>query len=188
MGGSDVANYLKLFRGKLYGAFPKLKTQKTKPGQNREIYEQTNEDHHQHLAHEVVILNLADCEEIFATGGARFKNQTYKTEHIATYRKEPKKEKKPKGTTSASTTDQQPQAAQHMDAVPCSTPVAHIPKSKKRLRTFPTLLSESAELIEENARELDELVPIRLDMEIEGHKLRDSFTWNRNERNLSVFE
>ena len=52
---------------------------------------------------------MADCEEIFATGGARFKNQTYKTENIATYRKEPKKEKKPKGTQSSSTTDQQPQ-------------------------------------------------------------------------------
>ena len=66
-------------------------------------------DHHQHLAHEVVILSLADCEEIFATGGARFKNQTYKAEFIPTYRKEPKKEKKPKGTPSSSTTDQQPQ-------------------------------------------------------------------------------
>ena len=36
--GSDVANYLKLFRGKLYSAFPKLNTKKTQPGQNREIY------------------------------------------------------------------------------------------------------------------------------------------------------
>ena len=36
--GSDVANYLKLFRGKLYSTFPKLKTKKTQPGQNREIY------------------------------------------------------------------------------------------------------------------------------------------------------
>jgi len=184
--GSDVANYLKLFRGKLYSAFPKLKTKKTQPGQNREIYEQTNEDHHQHLAHEVVILNLADCEEIFATGGARFKNQTYKTEHIATYRKEPKKEKKPKGTPSSSTTDQQPQAAQHMDAVPCSTPVAHIQKSRKKIRSFPLINGESEEKILENAKQSDELVPIRLDMEIEGHKLRDSFVWNRNEKNLNI--
>ena len=38
----------------------------------------------------------------------------------------------------------------------------------------------------ENSEQPDDLVPIRLDMEIEGHKLRDSFTWNRNEKNLSV--
>ena len=146
--GSDVANYLKLFRGKLYSTFPKLKTKKTQPGQNREIYvslkpnkyflkwgsssrqsksqssfylkiqEQTNEDHHQHLAHEVVIVQLADCEEIFATGGARFKNQTYKAEFIPTYRKETKKEKKPKGTPSSSTTEQQPQGSFHQTVGP----------------------------------------------------------------------
>ena len=44
--GSDVANYLKLFRGKLYSAFPKLKTKKTKPGQNREIYVSFNYIHY----------------------------------------------------------------------------------------------------------------------------------------------
>ena len=38
----------------------------------------------------------------------------------------------------------------------------------------------------ENSEQADDLVPIRLDMEIEGHKLRDSFTWNRNEKNLRV--
>ena len=55
-----------------------------------------------------------------------------------------------------------------MDAVPCSTPVAHIQKSRKKIRTFPTINGESEEKIIENALEKDELVPIRLDMEIEG--------------------
>ena len=32
----------------------------------------------------------------------------------------------------------------------------------------------------ENAAQQEVLVPIRLDMEIEGQKLRDTFTWNRN--------
>ena len=59
-------------------------------------------------------------------------------------------------------------AAQHMDAVPCSTPVAHIQKSRKKIRTFPLINGESEEKILENAKESDELVPIRLDMEIEG--------------------
>lgn len=34
--------------------------------------------------------------------------------------------------------------------------------------------------INENAGQPEILVPIRLDMEIEGHKLRDTFTWNKN--------
>lgn len=32
----------------------------------------------------------------------------------------------------------------------------------------------------ENASQQEMLVPIRLDMEIEGQKLRDTFTWNKN--------
>lgn len=32
----------------------------------------------------------------------------------------------------------------------------------------------------ENAALQECLVPIRLDMEIEGQKLRDTFTWNKN--------
>ena len=32
----------------------------------------------------------------------------------------------------------------------------------------------------ENSSQKQILVPIRLDMEIEGQKLRDTFTWNKN--------
>lgn len=32
----------------------------------------------------------------------------------------------------------------------------------------------------EQARQEDNLVPIRLEMEIDGYKLRDTFTWNLN--------
>lgn len=34
--------------------------------------------------------------------------------------------------------------------------------------------------ITENAQQPEVLVPIRLDMEIDGQKLRDTFTWNKN--------
>lgn len=37
--------------------------------------------------------------------------------------------------------------------------------------------------IHENANLSELLVPIRLDMEIEGQKLRDTFTWNKNGTN-----
>lgn len=35
-------------------------------------------------------------------------------------------------------------------------------------------------VIHENAAQVEALVPIRLDMEIDGQKLRDTFTWNMN--------
>lgn len=34
-------------------------------------------------------------------------------------------------------------------------------------------------VVHENASQKEDLVPIRLDMEIEGQKLRDCFTWNK---------
>lgn len=34
--------------------------------------------------------------------------------------------------------------------------------------------------IHEAAKEPEELIPIRLDIEIDGQKLRDTFTWNKN--------
>ena len=38
--------------------------------------------------------------------------------------------------------------------------------------------------VHENSNQPELLVPIRLDMEIEGQKLRDTFTWNRNGTHL----
>ena len=35
-------------------------------------------------------------------------------------------------------------------------------------------------IIHENSSQPEVLVPIRLDMEFEGQKLRDCFTWNKN--------
>ena len=34
--------------------------------------------------------------------------------------------------------------------------------------------------IHEAANEIEELIPIRLDIELDGQKLRDTFTWNKN--------
>ena len=43
--------------------------------------------------------------------------------------------------------------------------------------------------IHENANQPEVLIPIRLDMEFEGQKLRDCFTWNKHGLSecLSVF-
>ena len=40
-------------------------------------------------------------------------------------------------------------------------------------------------IVHENATLSEVLVPIRLDMDIEGQKLRDTFCWNKNETLLT---
>nr|CAI5869793.1 unnamed protein product [Callosobruchus analis] len=52
----------------------------------------------------------------------------------------------------------------------------------KKVRTFPLCFDDTdPQLNVENSCQQEVLVPIRLDMEIEGQKLRDTFTWNKNE-------
>lgn len=45
---------------------------------------------------------------------------------------------------------------------------------------LPSFDDHDPAVIHENATQSEVLVPIRLDMEIEGQKLRDAFTWNMN--------
>jgi len=69
--------------------------------------------------------------------------------------------------------------ASHLDAVPQATPVH---RTSHRRVTFPFFCLDDTDpnAMFENAAEPEVLVPIRLDMEIEGQKLRDTFTWNKN--------
>lgn len=70
----------------------------------------------------------------------------------------------------------------HLDAVPQATPINRNRVSSKKVRTFPLCFDDTdPHLNVENAAHSEVLVPIRLDMEIEGQKLRDTFTWNKNE-------
>lgn len=52
-----------------------------------------------------------------------------------------------------------------------------------KVQNFPFCLDDNDPVsYHENAAAKEELVPIRLDMEMDGVKLRDCFTWNRNEQ------
>jgi len=71
---------------------------------------------------------------------------------------------------------------QHLDAVPSPTPINRNRINPKK-RTFPLCFDDLDPTMQfENANQLDILVPIRVDIELEGQKLRDTFTWNKNGR------
>ena len=94
---------------------------------------------------------------------------------------------------------------QHLDAVPTPTPINRNNRLNPKKRTFPlwlvyiyllliykviiTLFFKNyiisfdefqPSLVNENSNLPELLVPIRVDLEIEGQKLRDTFTWNKN--------
>lgn len=69
----------------------------------------------------------------------------------------------------------------HLDAVPQATPINRNRVATKKVRTFPLCFDDTdPQLNIDNGGNSELLVPIRLDMEIEGQKLRDTFTWNKN--------
>lgn len=69
-----------------------------------------------------------------------------------------------------------------MDAVPSSTSINRNRMNPKK-RTFPLCFDDSDQkAVAENAKQPDLLVPIRIDLEMEGQKIRDTFTWNKNEQ------
>jgi len=183
-----------MFRNKLYDKFPKLTVEKLDEFDVNGLFSQTNEKHHKHVRIGAKILLQQEIDELFATGGKRF---CCLTQSIAVPKpfvkpkidkKKAKRVEKKAATTTTAVETQQNQTQQHMDAVPVSTPVGIFLKNRKKTRTFPMLLDHSDEKLKINSEADDSLVPIRLDMEIEGHKLRDSFTWNKNESCLTPAE
>ncbi|CAL8085178.1 unnamed protein product [Calicophoron daubneyi] len=78
-----------------------------------------------------------------------------------------------------------PNTSFHLDSVPCPTPISRLRTARQTSKalTFPFCLDDSDPVaFHENARQPECLVPIRLDIECDGVKLRDCFTWNRNEQ------
>ena len=74
----------------------------------------------------------------------------------------------------------------HLDAVPQPTPINRNRVVHKKVRTFPLCFDDTDPVsVHENATLPEVLVPIRLDMDIEGQKLRDTFCWNKNESLLT---
>lgn len=88
----------------------------------------------------------------------------------------------------------------HLDAVPQPTPINRNRVIHKKVlviqcdlslfyivlleqvRTFPLCFDDTDPgSVHDNANLSEVLVPIRMDMDIDGQKLRDTFLWNKNE-------
>ncbi|XP_015910224.1 SWI/SNF-related matrix-associated actin-dependent regulator of chromatin subfamily B member 1-A isoform X1 [Parasteatoda tepidariorum] len=203
--GSEVGNYLRMFRGSLYKRYPSLWRRLVTVDERRKIASlglqartmgidaknrllkkagTTNLDDPNlstdvkglgphSLATNITLLRATEVDEIFDGKDEKYRAVSISTEPPAS------RETKAKRNTWMPTV---PNSSHHLDAVPCSTPVNRNRISHKKVRTFPLLYDDlEPAVIHENATQMEVLVPVRLDMEIEGHKLRDTFTWNKNE-------
>ncbi|XP_045171529.2 SWI/SNF-related matrix-associated actin-dependent regulator of chromatin subfamily B member 1-like isoform X2 [Mercenaria mercenaria] len=191
--GSEVGNYLRMFRGSLYKRFPSMWRRLITVDERKKLAQIAGFGQ-QSLATNISLLRATEVDEIIEGGGDKYKEVGFATEPIIKSPSVLKKaapsvlekkyysdrgESKQKRSTWVPTV---PSTSHHLDAVPCSTPINRNRLGKPKVRTFPLCYDDSdPSQNHENANQLENLVPIRLDMEYEGQKLRDCFTWNKNE-------
>lgn len=174
--GSEVGNYMRLFRGSFYKRYPSIWRRMVTVDERKKINQLGLGPHS--LATNITLLKATEVDDIFQGKDDRFKAVSVNTES-SSHAKEPKAKK-------ATWMPAVPNSSHHLDAVPCSTPVCRSRVAHKKCRTFPVVYDGlDTAAIHENASQAESLIPIRLDMEIEGHKLRDTFTWNKNEQHIT---
>ncbi|CAF3360643.1 unnamed protein product [Rotaria sp. Silwood1] len=169
--GSEVGNYLRLFRGTLYKKYPSLWRRVITSEERKWLIELGCVE--SSLPTNLILLRASEVDEILIGHDEKYRTLTMNTDFTTT---RADKSKRSTGLSTFSTD------SQHLDTVPSATPINRNRTATKK-KTFPLCfdhMDTSAAL--ENAQQVEDLVPIRLDMEIEGQKLRDTFTWNKNEQ------
>ncbi|KAM7443546.1 SWI SNF [Porites harrisoni] len=179
--GSEVGNFLRMFRGSLYKKYPSLWRRLATLDERKQIVQLGLG--HSSIATNVTLLKSSEVEEILEGKDEKYKVSTETPDAAA------------RAASSKAKRSSQPAWAPqtlfssnsfHLDAVPCSTTVNRNRMGQKRIKTFPTCYDDhDMAAIHEAASQPEVLVPIRLDIDIDGQKLRDTFTWNKNETLIS---
>ncbi|KAB7506241.1 SWI/SNF-related matrix-associated actin-dependent regulator of chromatin subfamily B member 1 [Armadillidium nasatum] len=180
--GSEVGNYLRLFRGSLYKKYPGMFRRTITNDERKKLMELGLTQHV--LASNISLLRATEVEEIIDGSDEKYKAVSVRQQQdpdSAASKIADRQTKKP-ATPWVPTISN----SSHLDAVPQASPINRNRIITKKVRTFPMCYDDlDPAQIHENSCQSEELVPIRLDMEIEGQKLRDTFTWNRNEQNIT---
>jgi len=174
--GAQVGNYLRLFRGGIYQKYPSLWRRVATSEERRKIAALLNFNPSQ-LSGSMSLMRGIEIDEILAGD-----DEKYKAESLMVVNS-PRVKPVVKTTYVQST----PSTSLHLDAVPCSTPINKNKLGGRiKVRSFPVCYDDQdTSLVHENAAREEELIPIRLDLDLDGQKLRDYFTWNKNEMLLS---
>lgn len=177
--GSEVGNYLRLFRGSLYKRYPSLWRRMATADERKIIASRSPDIGHSSLATNVSLLKASEVQDVYEGNDECYRAASVSSTHADSAARDSSKHK----SRSSNWIPAIPNSSHHLDAVPCATSISHIPKSKKKIRTFPFCYDDhSAAAIHTNAAQPEVLVPVRLDMEVDGQKLRDTFCWNKNEQ------
>ncbi|CAF0852465.1 unnamed protein product [Didymodactylos carnosus] len=169
--GSEVGNYLRLFRGTLYKKYPSLWRRVISLEERKWLIDLGCSE--SSLPTNLTLLRANEVDEILKGDDEKYRALTMTSEPATTRADKLKR---------AAWVSSFPTNSHHLDAVPTATPINRNRIANKK-KTFPLCFdyTDTSSALE-NAQQSEDLVPIRLDMEVEGQKLRDTFTWNKNEQ------
>jgi SWI/SNF-related matrix-associated actin-dependent regulator of chromatin subfamily B protein 1 len=178
--GSEVGNYLRMFRGSLYKRYPSM-WRRLITLEERKKLANMGYGHHS-LATNITLLKAIEVDEIISGVDEKYKAASLSSDTSFIVQNTKSK----RGSSWVPTI---PSSSHHLDAVPCSTHINRNRLAKSKIRTFPLCFDDTdPAVVHDNANHKEELIPIRLDMEIEGQKLRDCFTWNKNGMELIHYQ
>ena len=156
-----MGNYLRLFRGALYKKYPGLARRNLTNDERRKLVEM---GHSQHVTSSTISLLLANQVEDILNG----RDDQFKGKETVVAVDPSAAPARPKPAKPVSIVPAMPNSS-HLDAVPQATPINRNRVIHKKVRTFPLCFDDTdPPAVHENAAQPEVLVPIRLDMDIEG--------------------
>lgn len=180
--GSEVGNYLRMFRGSLYKKYPSLWRRMVSFEERKKIAALAVIPHT--VATNVTLLKVSEISDILAGRDEKYRAISSTSESTPRQEREPKSSKRVNWNHHSN----HPTTIHHLDAVPCSTAIAKSSSkwNTKRVKTFPMIYDDLDPAVVHLISNVDEvLVPIRLDLEQDGHRLRDTFVWNKHEISIT---
>ena len=142
--GSEVGNYLRLFRGDLYKRYPGIWKRKMTPEERRHCSEQIGYSYN-NISTNVQIVKVSEVEDILSMNGEKYRSAF----GFDTVTNSSAVEKTPslqhtnsgggsRGSKKNTWIAQIPSSSYHLDAVPCATSIARCKTNSKKIKSFPT--------------------------------------------------
>ena len=139
--GSEVGNYLRLFRGDLYKKYPGLWKRKMTGDERKQAGEQIGYNYST-ISSNVQIVKVNEVQEILSGNDERFRASIgfdpvshSNSDRASLHHAGQVGSRNSKKSTWIS---QIPSSSYHLDAVPCATPVSRCKTNKKVVKSFPT--------------------------------------------------